>query len=486
MTHRIDSTRPSTVQRSDGPEQVESAPPPPAPEPVIEPALDRRAQRNLTNLTGGSNFSSSSLPAVTRNPLAPGTAAAMAVQTNAPAPTPQELQARGIQGYTVQAEIRTGVETRRIVLDRANSAVKDAEANLVVQVTRLQHSLTSPQLQQYADDYRSTNPAYATAQAASTELASYLRDNASRLGTALNDMQHHPVLNAAQHDASFTRQALEDAARSLETYVSQSPTGSAQLQATLAEAGRSLNAATVVGGTGFAVGQLGNIAARVADVASRAAGAFGVAAGALNAVDNVQRLLQDGRIEHAAGLAGNGAQIVGGALRVAGVSFGATVGIVGTAAALIAKGVSAYRDNEARATDVSARLGRLGFQPGQAEVLARANPNAFKVLQEQGYTPEQIQRIAAQGQSMVLRAHESSAQQFAEAARRLGLNPEQATQLMERLGPRMAAQGADALTRLISANPNATNRAEIIRMLGYRSDPLVSEATRQALLAALQ
>lgn len=482
MVQRIDSTRPSSVQRSEGTEPVESAPPPPPPEPVVEPALDRRAQRNLTNLTGQSNFSSPSLPAVTRNP---GTAVA-AAQTAAPAASPQDLAARGVEGYRVQAEIRTGVETRRIALDRANSAVKDAEAALAVQVTRLQHSLTPDQLQRYAADYRATNPAYATAQAASTDLANYIRDNASRLGTAMSDLRHHPFPNGMQMEANSTRQALDDATRSLETYVSQSPTGSTQLQATLAEAGRSLNAATVIGGTGFAVGQLGNIATRLADVATRAAGAFGVAAGALNAADNLQRLLQDGRIEHAAGLAANGAQIVGGALRIAGIGFGATVGIVGTVAAVLAKGVSAYRDNEARVSEMTERLGRLGIPSGQAEVLARGNPAAYRALSEAGYSPEQIQRMAAQGQSMVLRAHESSAQQFAEAARRLGLDPERATQLMERLGPRMAAQGADALTRLVAGNPEARTREELLRLLSFRSDPLVSDATRQALLAALR
>ena len=57
MVQRIEGRSPAaSVQRQTEPPKTEPAPT------VAEPALDRRAQRNLTNLTGGSNFSSASLP----------------------------------------------------------------------------------------------------------------------------------------------------------------------------------------------------------------------------------------------------------------------------------------------------------------------------------------------------------------------------------------------------------------------------------------
>lgn len=444
---------------------------PPAEQPtpeVTEAQLDRRAQRNLQNLEGGSNFSSSSLPAVQRRGQI--------------SPTDQ---ARGVDAFRAIDSIRNGVETRRMALDGANDRVRDAEARLATQLGSLQPSMTRDQLQAYADDYRRTTPAYGDAARAAEDLAGFMRDNAARLSEAHANLHLHPRADLLQGEGARSTEALSAAAGSLDRFVSQSPTGSQALQRMINEASQGLTvpAGAAIGGTGFAIGQLGNVVSRFSDVANRAAGAFGAVAGVVNGANNLERLLQDGRAEHAAGLLGNTAQVVGGVLRIGGVAIGSTVGIVGTLGALAAQGVSAYRDNERTVAEVSARLGRLGLTPTAADTLARANPEALRTLQAQGFSPDHLQRLAGLGQSLTLRAHESSASAFAVATQRLGLSPEAATQFMERLGSR-AGQGAALLERIIAGNPRATSREAIMQELGFRQ-PLVSDETRLAVLAAL-
>lgn len=439
----------------------------PTPE-VTEAQLDRRAQRNLQNLEGGSNFSSSSLPAV-----------------SATAPRTATSQARGVEAFRAVDEIRTGVETRRMALDGANDRVREAEARLATQLGSLQPSMTQDQLQAYADDYRRTTPAYGDATRAAEDLAGFMRDNAARLSQAHADLHLHPRADLLQGEGARSTEALSAAARSLDTYVSQAPSGNQALQRMLNEAsgGLTVPAGAAIGGTGFVIGQLGNVAASLAEVSNRAAGAFGAVAGVVNGANNLERLLQEGRAEHAVGLLGNTAQVAGGVLRVGGVAVGSTIGIVGTIGALAAQGVSAYRDNARTVAEVSARLGRLGLSPTAADTLARANPEALRTLQAQGFSPDHLQRLAGLGQSLTLRAHESSASAFAVATQRLGLSPEAATQFMERLGSR-AGQGAALLERIIAGNPRATSREAIMRELGFRQ-PLVSDETRLAVLAAL-
>jgi hypothetical protein len=477
MVTRIDGRSGAAgVQRTAG----QTAEAPEAPEPVIEPALDRRAQRNLTNLTGGSNFSSASLPQVTRrNPAAaPDAAAALAA-------SPQVLQQRGVEAARTLMEVRSGVETRTVALNRANEAVRRAETELGTHLVRLQHTLTPTELQAYADDFRRTNPAYAAAEAAANDLATYVRDNASRLAGATADIQHHPMAHVAQDEAQWAQRAVDTAAQTLDTYVRQAPTGSEVLQRALSEAGLRLSAATAASGAGHALSALANVGGRFADVARGAGHAFGLAGSALSAADSLSRLLQEGRIDHAAALAANGVQIVGGALRVAGVAIGGTIGIAGGIAAALATGIVAYNDREARVSQMSERLQRLGFSATQAEAMSRANPAALRVLAERGFTPEHLQRMAAQSPHSILRPHESSARDFLAATQRLGLSPEEATRVLERLGPGMASRAADMLMRLVVSTPEANSRELILRHLS-RPQPLGSEDVRQALLAALR
>jgi hypothetical protein len=68
-------------------------------------------------------------------------------------------------------EVQQGIETRTAALDAANDKVKASETKLAEHLTHLQHTLTTEELQAYADDFRADEPAYAEAEAAATELA---------------------------------------------------------------------------------------------------------------------------------------------------------------------------------------------------------------------------------------------------------------------------------------------------------------------------
>lgn len=453
---------------------------PRAPEPVKTTPLDRRAQRNLQNLRGTSSFSSPSLQPVGATP-AKFTTPVVAAKS------PAEVEQRGFDAIKTIQDVQLGVLTRTEALAAANEKVKASETTLAEHLKHLEHALSTEELQAYADDFRADEPAYAEATAAAQELASYVADNTGRLAQAEADVRaYHPQPEAYEtvmQGAPLTRRALEDAALALEEHVALSPTGSPELKETLS----GISAGTVSMGAAVAeqVAGVAELIPRFKSLAERAGGAFGVVGGLVDGKTFLDRVLKDGQPEDYAGLAASGVLVTQGVMKVAGVAVSAPVSLAAGAVSLVASGVGAWRDNEARVADMSARLAELGIDSAVAETISRGNPASFGELAKAGFSPEQVQRLAALGESWLLSTHESDATYFARATASLGLTPEESVRLLERLGPDLASSAGHTLAALDAGG--AKSREAILSMLAIPNGVFgVSEDTRVALLRELE
>lgn len=434
------------------------------PQNAQEVTLDRRAKRNVENLGGGSNFSSSNLKPVGAKQSVHGKGVD---------------EQRGFDALATVHEIHDGVVDRTDALEDANKAVANAEEKLAEHLLHLDGALSDEQLKAYADEYRSDTPAYATAEAAAAELAGYVAQNAERLAQAHTDVEtNHPLphLNPTGHTAV----AMEEATAALEAHVAQTPSGSAALQATL---GTMSTAMGVAEGAAEGLAALGELAPRLSSLAAKASAPFGILGGAADFVAYADRLADGGRVEHVAGLAASAVLVGQGVLTIAGVTVSAPVSVVAGAVSLAAGGVSAYRDHAERVADMSARLTEMGLDPAQAEALARSNPASLDVLKAAGYSSEQVQRLAALGETWLLNTHESEADYFARASTALGLSPEASVVALESIDPGLVSSAAHALGGLLAGG--ATTREEILKGLNA---PIwgVPEEVRSALLTAFR
>lgn len=402
-----------------------------------EVALDRRAQRNLSNLGGVSNFSSANLPKV---------GAAASKQSATPV-----AKSAAADAVDVQAEIQDGLITRTDALESANDAVQARETELAAHLTHLKDVLTPEQLEAYATDFRTDHAReYEAADAAATDLADYLAENAAPLAEAEAQIAAENRIPAI-YAADITTEYLDKAAAELQTAVTQSPAGSSDLAAAL---GHVATAAEQVGGA------LGEVGGRFGALAEGAGKAFGGLGAALDLGANVGRILEDGgRVEHWAGAAASAVVVA----EIAGVAVTAPVSMLAGAVAVVASGVSDYRDNEARVADMSARLGELGFDATHAEQISRANPAALRVLGEAGYSPEQLQQLTTQPGLTLVNANHTEAEYFVGAMEQLGVSAADATKMVVEAG----AQGS--------------------ALVGYVANARVtSERTRDDLLRALR
>lgn len=425
--------------------------------------LDRRAQRNVENLKGGSNFSSASLPKVS------GVAGKQSVEVTGQ---------RGIDAMRTIREIQEGVETRTAALEAVNERVKASETKLAEHLTHLQHTLTTDELQAYADDFRADEPAYAEAEAAATELAGYVAANDDRLAAAEADVaKYHPQPHAyteSLQGARRTERALEDAVTALETHVALSPTGSPRLQETLGGIGVSTVAAGLEGAAELAASMT-----RFKSLAERAGGAFGVIGAVADGKTFLDGVLKDGNPEDYAGLAASGVLVAQGVLKVAGVAVSAPVSMVAGAVSLVASGVSDWRDNEARVSEMTRRLGELGIDAAHAETIARANPAAFEALADAGYSTDQIRRLTALGDTTLTGAYEDEARSFAAAASTLGLTSEDAVRMLEAAPPGLASSVAAYLTDARATTDGS--QADLLRALRV---PMPGSERQHAIIAA--
>lgn len=425
----------------------------PAPAAASGVALDRRAQRNLSNLAGTSNFSSANLPPVGGAPVKQS--------------TPVD-KSRATDPVDVQAEIQDGLITRTDALTAANESVEKAEAKLAEHLTHLKDVLTPEQLQAYADDFRADNAAaYDAVEAAATDLAGYLAEKAAPLAEAEAQIQaEHRV--PAIYQADITVEYLEKAAAALETSVTLSPSGSSGL----------VDALSSVAMAGEAVGgALADFGGRVGAFAEAAGKAFGGVGAALDLGANVGRILEDGgRVEHWAGAAA-GAVVVA---EIAGVAVTAPVSMLAGAVAVAAGGVSAYRDNQERVAEMSGRLVELGFDASHADNIARANPAALAVLGAAGYSPGELQQLTTQARFTLVNANHTEAEFFVAAMAQLGVSPADATQLL------LDAGGAASKLVGYVADARATSdrtRADLLRALRV-PDP-ATESVRELLFRTL-
>lgn len=392
-------------------------------------------------------------------------------------------QQRGIQAARTLDEVRTGIETRNIRLSGANREVQRLETRLGEQLGNLAPSLTQQQRQDYADAYRRQHSgAYTEARDAAQDLASYTRDNLPRVEQATRDLPGHPIQNAVSDMPARVTNAMQESVRQLDQAVRQSPTGSPELQRTLGELGQRFQEVSqragagtndpgnrqtpgfdstrlTVGGTGIALGRLSS---DVAALSTRAAGAFGVAGGVLGAADNLGRVANGtARGEHYVGAALNGAQVVGGVLRVAGVAIGGPVSLAAGALAIGAGVVSSVRDSRQYTADVTSTLREAGVDPARAEALARSNPESLRALQSAGYTPQQISDVVANAPSTT-RIHQSQTEGMLRAAQQFGMTPAQMTDFVRQLGPERADIALNTMARVMSGNPGA-DRALVLR-----------------------
>ncbi len=441
----------------------------PAKRAEVQPSLDRRAQRNLTNLGGGSNFSSSNLKPV-------GVASKQSTGAMTPA-----LEQRGFDAIGTIREVQEGVETRTAALESANEAVKASETALAEHLAHLQHALTPEELQAYADDFRSDEPAYAQAEAAAQELATYVADNTARLADAESDVaKYHPqpeVYGEVLQGARRTAAVFESAAAELEEHVALSLTGSPELQETL---GR-IDVGTVVSRLEDVAGLAESIP-RFAALAERAGAAFGIIGAVADGKTFLDGVLKDGNPEDYAGLAASGVLVAQGVLTIAGVAVSAPVSMVAGAVSLVASGVSDWRDNEERVADMTERLVELDIAPAEtAETIARANPAAFEALADAGYSAEQLRRITSLGATTLMSAHAEEARTFAAAVRTLGLSPEDAVRMLEAAGPGLASRTAVYLNNA-RAGSNGTAE-DLLRAL--RVPYPDTERQREVIFAAL-
>lgn len=419
-------------------------------------ALDRRAQRNLSNLAGASNFSSSNLPKV---------GGAMTRQSTPVA------KAAGPDPVDVQAEIQDGLITRTDALTAANDAVQESETKLAEHLTHLKDVLPPDQLQAYADDYRQDHAAlYETAETAAADLARYLTENAAPLAEAEAQIAAENRIPAI-YQADITTEYVEKAAAELDTAVTQSPTGSPSLQDALSALGHTATAGENVGAA------LSGVGGRLGELAERAGKAFGGAGAAFDIASNLDRIVEDGgRVEHWAGVAANAVVLA----EIAGVTVSAPVSMIAGAVALAAGGVSEYRDNEARVADMSGRLAELGFDEAQAERISRSNPAALRVLGEAGYSADQLQQLIAQDGLTLVNGNHTEAEYFVSAMQMLGVSPADATQLLVEAG----TQGSKLVGHVANARVTSERtREDLLRAL--RVPYPGTEAIRELLFQTL-
>lgn len=317
------------------------------------------------------------------------------------------------------------------VLEAANEVVKQREETLAKELAHLAPSLSTEELQAYADSYRADHAEdYSAAEQAAAQLSTVLRD---KVPGALEAAAGSPSLRAGWAN-SYLVDRVSDATAALQQYVSQSPTGDDALQRSLTQTvDRLALVSTVAGGVSTGLEGVSHLTSTLSELASGAGNAFGIVGSAASLASTGKRILDgNGRAEHYVGAAVSVAEIGVGVAAVAGVTVGLPVTATLAAVGFVANGISNARDRAELESSVTSRLLELGYSEQTAEGLAQLGPKAGAQLRDAGYSVEDIRSLVMLAPDLV---ESGELGRLASVTKGLELEGDQMMELIESLGP---------------------------------------------------
>lgn len=329
-------------------------------------------------------------------------------------------------------------------LESTTEIIANREARLSEQLTHLAPALGTGALQEYANSYRATHGAdYAAANAAARALADVQRDVLPPAVAAA------AAAGGTDVNLGLGRMGLQlearEATAAMDEYIRHSPTGDAQLAATLGQANTSLAdavslAATAGGGSVTGLEMVG----AASDLSARAGAAFGIVGGVAGGYSAVDRIAQgDGRVEHYVSAGAAAGEAVVGLAVIAGVTVGAAVTVPLAVAGAAAGGVSSFRDNARHQAALEQQLSSLGYSADTVSGLVQSDPASLLALSGEGFLPADIQELAAVSPD-TLRRDIGQLAGFGQALRTLDLSPARAVDLLESAGAEIDLVGAFA------------------------------------------
>lgn len=357
------------------------------------------------------------------------------------------------------------------VLEAANATVRRHEEQLATELSQLAPSLSTEDLQAYADSYRAERQGdYDRAKAAAYELSEVLRnevpgalERAGQVGTIQTGW-----------GAKYLEDGVSRATEALGQYVRQSPTGDDALKRSLESTASVLSQVSMAAGAASAgLSGVAELGGRFSDLARVAGDAFGIVGGAASLAEASGRIL-DGtaRADHyvAAGLAV--AEVGLGVAAIGGVTVGLPVTVAVAAASVVVGMVSNARDRAEFEGAVSGRLQSIGYDAAQADALAALNPKAAGELRAAGFTTEEIQALAKSAPDMMGAPH-SFAQGMADTAKELGMSPAQWTRFIDEMAPHGDAVALTVTQWMGEARSQGASlsRAELVERLRANDAP---------------
>lgn len=353
--------------------------------------------------------------------------------TFGPTPAGPQRPVTEVEAMDRLAVTTSNVSRATAALEAANATVRTHEEQLAKELAQLAPSLSTDDLQAYADSYRAERASdYERAKDAAHQLSEVLRnevpgalERAAQVGTVQTGW-----------GASYLEAGVGRATEALGQYVRQSPTGDDALQRSLESTANVLEqVSTAAGAASAGLSGIAELGGRFSELARVAGDAFGIVGGAASLAVASDRIL-DGtaRVDHyvAAGL--SVAEIGLGVAAIGGVTVGLPVTVAVGAASVAVGLVNGSRDRAELERAVSGRLQSLGYDAAQADALAALNPKAAGALRDAGFTPEEIQSLAMTAPDMMGTSH-AFAQGMVDSAKELGLTPSEWTRFIDEMAP---------------------------------------------------